>query len=549
MPPFPLMMNDKRSTEAGPFSSRDPQLWNLLGLKTRTTSGATVNEDTANGIAAYWRGKNAVANSFKSLPCHLYQRLPNKRRKVVYDHPAARLVSDSPSPTWGPARFKQVSMLWRFDWGNFCAEIERTNGGKPVALHPIHTSRVYRHWEGKKMTFKVLNNNGTTATIEPADMLHFMFVPWWDGTWGISPIGVGRNSFGLTVTADEYGGKYFANSALPSVVVTTSDNMEKPERDEFRREWAEIYGGDNEGGVAILSNAPGGTTDVKTISGIPAKDAQFIETRVYQVREMARWLGVPVHKLYDMEHAHYNNLEHSQIDYSTDSVMPHAIEAEEELTRKLLTQRERESGLYFAYNMEGLLRGDMKTRYESHNIAINGGWGLRDEARALEDLEPLPDGMGAVPTVQAGVSSLKTVIEGKPEDDISANNPEKTPVLEPDSSENSAESRSKRDAALRSLLDSALERLVRVARDKVTRALKRPNDYPVWRESFLLEHGAAAREAMEPLFVMAHRDVEIEPLLTEYAARVATAVRAADPDSIGKDNDWIFERLLPQETL
>lgn len=348
-------------------------------------AGETVTPETALNFSAVYAAVELKSNSLKTMPFFVYKRLPNGGNKPARDHPLYRLLHDAPNPEQTPGQFKKFLEATRLLWGNGYAFIEQNGIGRPTALWPIHPSRVeVRREEDNEIIYYVYNNDGTALPVRSKWMYHVMGLSL-DGVSGVSVIGLARTSVGLGLALDRHGAQFYGNNAQPSVCVTHPGLVSDTGKKNMKESWRTTHGrhGEERYGVTLLEE---GVT-VHTL-GMPHEDAQYLETRVFQVDEISRWFTIPPHKLAQLKGAIRANIEASQIEYVVDGVLPMTIDWEEEANRKLLMQSERAT--YFTkFQLKGLLRGDTKARGEFYKLLIQNGLASPNELRALEEMNPL----------------------------------------------------------------------------------------------------------------------------------------------------------------
>ncbi len=208
-----------------------------------------------------------------------------------------------------------------------------------------------------------------------------------DGVTGLSPIAQAREAVGLSLATEEYGAKFFGNGARPGGVLEHPGILKDPEK--LRESWNKVYQGTrNSHKVAVLEEG----MKYHTI-GIAPEDAQFLETRKYQVNEICRIFRVPPHLVGDLERATFSNIEHQSIEFVQHTIRPWLVRWEQAISRSLLDEKERL--LYFAkFNVDGLMRGDYKSRMEGYAVGRQNGWLSANDIRGLEDLPPIPKEQG-----------------------------------------------------------------------------------------------------------------------------------------------------------
>ena len=236
------------------------------------------------------------------------------------------------------------------------------------------------------LTYTYTTTEGRTVRLHPGDVLHIPGLGF-DGVLGYSPIALEKNAIGLGIAAEEYGSKFFAHGANPSGVLTHPNTVKDPSR--LRESWNNAYGGSaNSGKVAILEEG----MRFERIS-LPNNEAQFLETRKFQVAEICRIYRVPPHLVADLEHATFSNIEHQSISFAVHTIRPWLVRIEQSIARQLFPEKEK-GRFYAQFNMDGLMRGDYKSRMEGYAIARQNGWMSANDIRELENLNPIPDSEG-----------------------------------------------------------------------------------------------------------------------------------------------------------
>jgi HK97 family phage portal protein len=367
-----------------------------------------VSEETALKLSAVSRAVDVISDGIAVLPMMFYARLDDGKI-VDRANPLYSLLHDQPNPTMTtltPSRFFRLMMTWALLWGSGRAEIQRDFSGSPVALWPIHPSRVITKTEGRTIYHEVLADNKSLVRIPDENVIN-VFKFSLDGINAISVIARARQSLGLAIDAEGYGSRFFKNNAQPSVVLEHPGELTDKARENLRQSWIRTYGGENSGGVGILEE---GVT-LKPFS-MPNDDAQFLETRQFSVTEIARWFGVNPFKLFDYGRATWGNMEQVGIEHDQDCRLPWVTTIEEECNAKLLTPDER-STYFYEFKLDALLRVDAKTRSEVLQVKRRNGIINADEWRALDNENPVPDGKGTEYLVSGDLVPVGTLPSGR----------------------------------------------------------------------------------------------------------------------------------------
>ena len=356
----------------------------------KSISGKHVNEFAAMQNATVYACCKVIAESIASLPLHVYQ-YKNGGKERVPKHPLYFLLHDAPNEEMTSFVFRETLMTHLLLWGNAYAQIIRNNLGQISALYPLLPNKMsvirnddgeifykYRRLSEENPNFKEKGE----IILNRQDVLHIVGLGF-DGLLGHSPIAVAKNAIGLSIACEEFGSNFFANGARPSGILKTPTLIKDPEK--LRESWQSMYGGSNAGKVAILEE---GMT-YESIS-IPPEDAQFLETRKFQIAEIARIFRVPLHLLNELDHATFSNIEHQNLEFVIYTLTSWITRWEQALNKNLFSENER--GKFFVkFNVDGLLRGDYQSRMQGYATARQNGWLSANDIRELENLNPIPD--------------------------------------------------------------------------------------------------------------------------------------------------------------
>lgn len=367
---------------------------------TESAAGELVTADTMLSLSAVWAAVSLLSRTQASLPLFVYERTGPESRQKATAHPLHALLHEAPNEEMTAYTFRQVMQANVLLWGNSYAIIERDRAGRPLALVPQHPSRVMlQRDDAGRLVYIVLIEGGGQRAYPAENVLHFRGLSV-DGLTGLSPVAYARETLGLAIGAEKFAARYFGNGARPCGLLVPPRPLSAEAARELQEAWRAWYGSENAHRLAVVQ--PGTTWIPLTM---PLEDAQFLETRRFSVTEIARWFGVPPHMIGDLERATFSNIEHQGIEYVVYSLRPHLVSVEQELMHKLLSPAER--GQYFIEHVvDGLLRGDITTRYNAYATAISHGFRCPDEVRALENLNPIPDGSGKVFTRPVNVAPV-----------------------------------------------------------------------------------------------------------------------------------------------
>lgn len=355
-----------------------------------TSSGKTVNEITAMQTSAVYACVRVLAEAIASLPLHIY-RYEGRSKVRVYDHPLYHLLHDEPNPEMTSFVFRETLMTHLLLWGNAYAQIIRDGRGRVLALYPLLPNKmtVERLDTGELVYFynrdSDLNPNfkqyGRVA-LRAQDVLHIPGLGF-DGLVGYSPIAMMKSAVGITIACEEYGASFFANGATPGGVLQHPGVLKDPAK--VRDSWNAVYqGSQNAHKVVVLEE---GMTYQQV--GLPPEDSQFLETRKFQLDEIARIYRIPPHMVGDLDKSSFSNIEQQSLEFVKYTLDPWVIRWEQSLQRSLLLPSEKQD-LSIKLNVDGLLRGDYASRMNGYATARQNGWMSANDIRELEDLNPIP---------------------------------------------------------------------------------------------------------------------------------------------------------------
>lgn len=383
----------RASPENPSTSLSNPSSW-LIDLFSGggTHAGINVNEKSALKYSAVWNAITIYASAFSSLPVKVFQRDSDDNKQEVQSHPASRLVGKFPNDLMTGATYKQHGGAHLVSWGNWYSAIARDGRGAPTELVLLLPDRTKPVMDNGRLHYETKTDSGQRVRIELQDMLHIPGLGF-DGIEGYSVISHARNSIGIGMAAEKFGGKFFDNGANMSGVLQQDMGSpgfgDKDSKKEWMQSWRDAYTGtDNALKTALLK--PGMSYER---IGIPPEDAQFLETREFGIRDVARWFDLPPHMLKSLESQPRANIEQQAIEYVIHSLRPWLVKIEQELERKLLTEQQKRSGQWeIKFNVNALLRGDSEAQSNFIDTMIkNGVYSINDGRRFL-DLNTVENG-------------------------------------------------------------------------------------------------------------------------------------------------------------
>ena len=380
-------------------------------------SGKSVTVQSAIQLSTVYACVRVISETVASLPLSVYEAEKDGNKKAL-DHPLYRLLHDEPNSEMTSFVFREVMLAHLLLYGNSYSQIIRSGKNSVVGLYPLLPDHMDVDRDSKgNLTYTYTTSDGKTVSIKPRDILHIPGLGF-DGVMGYSPIALEKNAIGLGIASEEYGSKFFSNGARPSGILTHPNTVKNPKA--LRESWNSAYGGSsNSNRVAILEEG----MKFEPIA-IPNNEAQFLETRKFQVDEICRIFRVPPHLVCDLEHATFSNIEHMSIDFAVHTIRPWLVRIEQAMNRALFPEQEK--GRFFVqFNIDGLMRGDYKSRMEGYAIARQNGWMSANDIRELENQNPIPASEGGdAYLVNGNMISISTAMKQKLEDAVQTN-PEK----------------------------------------------------------------------------------------------------------------------------
>ncbi len=492
----------------GALSRRSANEWTPINPghrvpRMRTQAGTVVDADLALTYAAVWAATRLLAETTAGLPLNVYER-DGSDRHLAADLPLYDLVHTQANEKIGSGVFREGRTMHQVNWGNGFAEIERNGNNDPIAMHPIHPSRLYPATADKKalgFAYDVRNNDGSLVSMRASEILHVPGTLSEDGIWGKGVIQHARESIGFGIATERHGSTYFGTGAQPKGVLTAPHLSDREKRADFREEWKLVHGSPDSNEIAILP-----VNSKFTPITISNEDSQFLQTRKHNDIVIAQWYRVPPHMLGNLDKATFSNIEHQQLEFVIYSLFPWVKRWEEQANLKLLSREQRRT-YFIEHNFEGLLRGDIKTRMDAYQTALQNGILTINEVRRLENRNGIgpagdqhyvqlnmttaermlqePDAARISSTQVAvpgriGVSDVRALIEG--------------PVAS--GAEPTTDDRSR----VRPIMHETLSRMFRKEANAVRRAIGKTSiDFTAWLSEFHAKHRGTIAEALGPV--------------------------------------------------
>lgn len=367
----------------------DRSLWQLAGAQ--SLSGEVVTEQTSLQYSAVWNAVELISSTIAALPLQLYQQ-QGKTKTLASDRKIFRVMHSAWNPYMSAKRGREVQIAHVLLWGNGYAEKVRDGNGEVIALWPIHPSRVTPQMRAGQLVYDIrLPNSGETVTLLRDSVLHILG-PSDDGFVGYSRIAMARKCIGLGMALETFGSRYFGAGTHPGVIVSHPGQLSAQAHQNMQDALNAVYSGlGNSHRLMLLEEG----LKIEKL-GIPPNDSQFLESRQFTVTDVARWFGVPPHKLKDLTRSSFSNIESEQRSFYTDRILPDVIELEQAYDMQLLTDGDRmnygRGRLYFKHSAKGILRADVAAQSAFYGAMLDRGVMSINEVRELEDLDPIPGG-------------------------------------------------------------------------------------------------------------------------------------------------------------
>lgn len=436
--------------------------WFVRWLGGRSEAGIWVSETTALNTLMVVSCVRILAETLASLPLHVYERLePRGRQRAPY-HALYPILHTEPNPRMTAYTWLERMMAHLALWGNHYSLIERQRGDV-VALWPVHPRYVEPYeTEDGQVRYRIQLAAGRVRDLPARDVLHVPGLAM-DGLVGLSPLSMMRQAIGIAVAAESYGARFFANDARPHVLLRHPGQLSDVARENLRMSWQQLHGR-GRGGVGILEEG----MELITVS-MPPEDAQFLETRRFQVQELARFFRIPPHLLADVERSTSwgTGIEQQNIGFVVYTMRPWIVRIEQELTRKLLPPEERQT-YYVEFAIDGLLRGDIQSRTQAYATARQWGWMSANDIRELENMNPIEGG-------DVYLQPLNMIPAGQPPEAAPAAGQRAVGPIEARAgrAQRSVTARRRLANAHRTIYRDVLARIVRIERDEVRAAVRR----------------------------------------------------------------------------
>ncbi len=370
-----------------------------------TKAGTDISEFNAMQLAVVWCCIKILAEDSASLPLHLYRKLKGGGKERATDHPLYYLLHDQPNPEMTAFSFREAYMAHLLSWGNGYAEIVKAGRGMVAGLWPITPNRATpnRNSDGQ-IIYKISLPQGGMTDLPKSQILHTPGLGF-NGLIGYSPIGMAREAIGLGKALEEFGETYFGNGTHPGVIVEHPGQLSKQAHSNLQTSLTSASSGLGKAHRLLLLEE--GMKFQKI--GIPPEEAQFLETRKFQNIDIGtRIYRIPPHMYGEMDRATFSNIEQQALDYVSKALRPWLVRLEQSFNMALLTPQERGT-YFFEHLVDGLLRGDLRSRYSAYQIAKQSRFMTTNEIREIENMNPIEgeDKLDVTPNMTPAVQPNK----------------------------------------------------------------------------------------------------------------------------------------------
>ncbi|HYH68371.1 MAG TPA: phage portal protein [Urbifossiella sp.] len=497
----------------------------------RSVSGVRVTHRKALGYPAVWRAVNLIAGDVGKLPLQVV-KLSGKNKEADPAHPAYRLVRRKPNAYMTAFVFKQTLQAHALTHGNGYAYIERDGAGRPVQLMVLDPCRVVPIIVNAVLWYVYTTQQGQQRKLPADEVLHIKGLGW-DGLEGYPVLKIAQDALGAAIAARDHSGRYFKNGARPGGVIQHTKTLTDQARTRMRADWATIHQGlENAHRVAILEEGA-------TYQGFAsdARNAQLLETREFDAREVANIFGVPTHKLGDPSKVAYNSLGEENQSYYDDTLSRWLTVWSEECHEKLLAEGEKAKETHtIDFDYQEIQRANLPQQVEFVSKLVGSGVINPDEGRGVFGFNPIPGAKGDryyVPTTLTPVDEAGTPETPPPAPATPPPEPEPAPRKAP--------------AALRAVVADVAGRMAKRLATHHEKAAR--SDIAGWLETGIRDHSGVISEAFGPVVALCRELGRAVPdaagVADQFLTRFSAAVRAAAVDPVRIAAETV-SNLLPE---
>ena len=514
----------KENKQASNLAS--PAQWLIEMFNPNSTSGVTVTEEKAMEHTAVYAAVRIIAETIASLPLHVYTEQDGERKKAK-DNYLYKILKRKPNNLMTSFTWREVMLAHLLLWGNHYSKLDLSNDGKIKAIWPLMPGQMQVKKRDDRIYYKYSPADASPQMFEQNEIMHIPGLGF-NGIVGKSVIKMARESVGLGLAAEEFGSRFFSQGAQPGGIVEYPGKLSDDAYDRYKKDMRDQYSGLSKSHKLMVLEE--GLKYHQT--GIPPDDAQFLETRRFQVEEIARIFRVPPHMLADLDRATFSNIEQQSINFVVNTIRPWLVRIEQVLNDSLLSDRNNKN--YIKFVVEGLLRGDAESRASFYNQMFNIGAMSINEIRDKEELNPIDNGdQSFVPLNMLPLSSAAQEMveedEPEPEPEPEENSRELRQLIHKRSAATRRRIRSRYESKIRSAADNVVTREVNFVRDVMNKELKSQqafrdkivafyDDYPeeVMDEMRPVIYSLADAIAEEAAAEVDLDDVDVEEFKREY---------------------------------
>lgn len=406
---FAGLLAEKRDNSVINLKNLPKEFIKFFGGGLSTTSGKDVNEEKALGLTAVWACVSIISRTMASLPLPVYRKLKPTGKERVSNNPLYALLNESPNPEQTSYEWRSLMSIHQNLWGAGISEIEFDKNGQPIALWPIPPWRVTpARTKKKELIYKVSMPDGPEKTFYPYEVVVFQSMTTSRDYW-MSPISVHRETIGSALAVKEFGARTFGQGVNPAGIISGVKFTNEEAHKTLTKEYA---GYEGLGQAHRLMFVDEGHTFEKI--GLPPQDAQYLETKQFDISEVARMFHMPLFML--QEHTKSTSwgkgLEEQKNGFVTFTILPGTVQWEQELNRKLIFNK----NMFCEFLLDGLLRGNIKDRMDAYTKAFNMGLLSLDEIRELENRNPIENDLGKTRFVPLNMTTLEKAVAGETEE-------------------------------------------------------------------------------------------------------------------------------------
>lgn len=366
--------------------TNDP-VWTGLFSTNKTASGINITDNKALQSSAVYACIRVIAEAVASLPLIIYQKEEDNSRTSATKHYLYPVLHDVPNEFQTSYEFRETVMVHLLMRGNAFIFKEKNNAGQIVSLIPLNPASMIVKLTAKAPFYEYTHEDGTKSFWGDTEIWHIKGLSS-SGIIGLSPISLMRESIGLSLKMEEHGARLFSNYARPSGILTTPGKLSENSAERLKKSWYGAQGGENVHKVAVLEE---GLT--WTSIGFSAEDSQFLESRSFQIEDIARAFKVPAILIgHSNTTSTFASVEQQMISFVMHTLRPWLVRIEQSINKNLLNEIERRNGFFTEHKIEGLLRGNIQSRYAAYAIGRQNEWLSANEIREFENLNPIEGG-------------------------------------------------------------------------------------------------------------------------------------------------------------